>query len=261
MIFYFTGTGNSLQAAKNIAEYSCEKLISIAKEMNNQAGTCEYVLGENEIIGFVFPVYAWSAPEMVLQFIKKLKFTNYNNNYVFAAATCGDNIGNTMKVIDRHLKEKGFGLNSGFSVRMPNNYIIGFDVDSKELEKEKLLAAEGTLRNINKLINERKNGVFLIEKGPVPFILTSVINPLFNSKGINTRKFYVKDSCNRCGLCEKVCNTKTIKVDKKPEWRKQCSQCLACIHICPVRAIQYGRGTEKKGRYKNPNVSIKELQK
>ena len=36
MIFYFSGTGNSLQIAKNIAEHNDEKLISIAFEMNNR---------------------------------------------------------------------------------------------------------------------------------------------------------------------------------------------------------------------------------
>jgi ferredoxin len=261
MIFYFTGTGNSLQVAKGIADYSGEKLISIAKEINRVDGGVEYTLGDGEIIGFVFPVYAWSAPEMVIQFIKRVKFNNYNNNYIFAAATCGDNVGNTMKVLNKHLKGKGMGLNSGFSIRMPNNYIIGYDVDPKELEKEKLLKAEKTIKDISELIMERRDGIFRIEKGPVPFVLTSIINPIFSKMGMDTKKFYANDRCNGCGLCEKVCNSRTIEVDKKPKWGKECTQCFACIHICPVGAIQYGGGTEKKGRYRNPNVSVSELQK
>jgi flavodoxin len=76
-IFYFTGTGNSLQAAKNIAEHNGEKLISIASEMNSKEGTFEYALKDNEVIGFVYPVYSWGPPEMVLDFINKLKLNNY----------------------------------------------------------------------------------------------------------------------------------------------------------------------------------------
>jgi flavodoxin/NAD-dependent dihydropyrimidine dehydrogenase PreA subunit len=257
MIFYFTGTGNSLQVAKSIAEYNGEKLISIAKEINSKDKDLEYNLNENEVIGFVFPTYAWGPPKMVIQFIEKLKLNNYRNNYVFSAATCGDNIGNTMKVIGKHLKNRGMNINSGFSIRMPNNYIISmYNVDSKEVEKEKLLTVEETLKNINRVIKEKRTGVFEVEKGALPGVLTSIINPLFNKHPMETKKFYADDKCTSCGLCEKICNAQTIRVKEKPEWGKECTQCLACIHLCPVKAIQYGKGTENKGRYKNPNVNV-----
>lgn len=256
MIFYFTGTGNSLQIAKSISDYNCEKLISIAKEMNRKDKSPEYNLNENETIGFVFPTYAWGPPKMVLQFIEKLKLNNHMDNYVFFVATCGDNIGNTMKVISKHLKNRGMNLNSGFSIRMPNNYIIMGSVDSKEVEKEKLIAAEETLRNINNVIKEKRTGVFEVEKGALPGILTTVINPLFNKHAMDTKKFYADNRCTSCGLCEKVCNSQTIKVKGKPEWGSECTQCLACIHLCPVQAIQYGKATQNKGRYKNPNVNV-----
>lgn len=258
MIFYFSGTGNSLQVAKNIGNNNGEKLISIAREMNSKKGCFEYTLGEKEAIGFVFPVYAWAPPRMVLQFIDKLKFNNYKDNYVFSVAVCGDNIGNTMKVLNKALNNKGMELHSGFSIRMPNNYIITWDVDSKDVEKEKLQKAEETLKGINQVIKEKRRGVFELEKGPIPGVLTSVINPLFNKFAMDTRKFYATNKCTSCGICERVCNSNTIKVNEKPEWGDKCTQCFACIHLCPVNAIQYGKGTEKKGRYKNPNVSIDE---
>lgn len=160
MIFYFSGTGNSLYIAKNIAEHTGEKLISISNEMNNKDDCCEYTLNHDEVMGFVYPIYAWAPPKIVLQFIEKLKLNNYHDNYIFSAATCGDNIGNTMKVMKDSLFKKNLTLNSGFSVVMPNNYIVLFDVDSKELEEKKLLAAEKTLKKINAVIADRKK-IFL----------------------------------------------------------------------------------------------------
>lgn len=256
MIFYFSGTGNSLQIAKEIGDCNGERLISIAREMNSKDTSFGYKLEENESIGFVFPVYAWAPPRMVLQFIEKLKLVNYNNNYVFSVATCGDNIGNTMDVVNKWLNKKDMELHSGFSIRMPNNYIIMGDVDSKAVENEKLKNAKEELIQINKIIGEKRRGIFKIEKGPVPGFLTSVINPLFNNNAMNTRRFYANDKCTGCGLCERVCNSNTIKVNGKPEWGRKCTQCLACIHYCPVQAIQYGKKTERKGRYKNPNFDI-----
>lgn len=254
MIFYFSGTGNSLYVAKKIAQYNNERLVSIAEEMKGNAGKLEYCLNDDEIIGFVFPIYAWAPPRIVIDFIGKISFHNYKDNYIFSAATCGDEAGNTMNMLERTLKAKGLKLDSGFSIRMPNSYIITFDVDPKKLEKEKLLSAEDRIGTVNKIIEERKRDIFQVEKGNFPTFLTSVINPLFNTFGMGTKKFYATDACTGCGLCEKVCSVGNIKLAKKPLWGFECTKCLACIHSCPVKAIQYGRGTIKKGRYKNPNI-------
>lgn len=254
MIFYFTGTGNSYHASKRIAELNGDRVISIPEEMK-RTENLEYQLAEGEMIGFVYPVYAWAPPKMVLDFIKRLHLNNYKGNYTFSIATCGENVGNTMKVLQSILGGSGLTLDSGFSLVMPNNYILMGNVDSKEIEEEKLSKAEGKLKEISSILKSGKKGVFHLEKGPVPNLMTGVINPLFSKYAMNTKKFYATDTCTSCGLCEKVCTTGTISVDKKPSWGKECNQCLACIHRCPVMAIQYGKATMKKGRYRNPNFA------
>jgi ferredoxin len=259
MIFYFSGTGNSLYVAKNIGEHNNESLISIAAAANSNKDSHEYTLKDNEIIGFVYPIYAWAPPAMVINFIEKLKLNNYKNNYIFTVATCGENIGNTMKVLADSLKKKNLYLKSGFSIRMPNNYIVLGNVDTKDIEQKKLSEAEESLKNINRIIKERKEDIYKVDKGFMPGVLTAVINPMFTKRGINTKKFYANDRCTGCGLCESVCNSQTIKVKGKPVWGKECSQCLACVHLCPAKAIQYGKGTENKERYKNPNINVNEM--
>ena len=254
MIFYFTGTGNSGYVAKIISEHNNVKAICISDEIKKPDNDFNYYLGEGEVIGFVYPVYAWSPPKQVLDFISRINLHNYNNNYVFSIATCGENIGNTMGILDRNLNRKGLTLDSAFSIIMPNNYIILGDVDSKNIEEEKLLKAEGKLQVINNIVEKRKKKVFQLEKGPFPSVLSSIINPLFNNFALNAKKFYATDKCTGCGICEKVCTAGNILVHKKPTWGSNCTQCLACIHQCPTRAIEYGNSTIKKGRYKNPNI-------
>ena len=260
MIFYFSGTGNSLDIAKSIGENQGEKLISISKAMNDRKDYYEYTLEENETIGFIYPVYAWAPPSMVIEFIKKLRLKNYKDNYIFSVATCGENIGNTMKVLDKALNKNGLKLSSGFSIKMPNNYIVLGNVDSKEVEEHKLLAAKEKVKIINEIIRNKENQVFQIDKGFMGGMLTIIVNPMFNKRGISVKEFYANDNCNSCRICEKVCNSQIIKVTEKPRWEGQCTQCLACIHLCPQKAIQYGKGTEAKGRYKNPNVKIKDME-
>lgn len=74
------------------------------------------------------------------------------------------------------------------------------------------------------------------------------------------KSFWINSNCNTCGICKSICPSKNIELkDGKPLWKHQCEQCLACIQWCPKQAIQYGKKTEKRKRYTNPYVSIKEL--
>ena len=75
MIFYFTGTGNSLYAAQNVAAKQGDKLISIAECLKNN--TVDFTLRDDEKIGFVFPIYFWGLPTIVVDFISRLNFKNY----------------------------------------------------------------------------------------------------------------------------------------------------------------------------------------
>ena len=253
MIFYFTGTGNSLYAAAKIAEAQGDRTYSIAALMDREKEVFHYDLGENELLGFVFPVYAWGPPKIVLDFISKLYITV--NPYVFSLSTCADEEGHATRVLRKALAAKGLSLSSAYTLRMPNNYIIGgYDVDSKEDETEKLRAAELMLAEINAIIGQRKKNVYLTIPGRRAGLKTTVINPLFNRFALSTRSFSADDSCTRCGLCEKICPVHTIKVTEKPVWGKACTQCLACLNRCPVHAIQYGKATAKKGRYYHPDI-------
>lgn len=252
MIFYFTGTGNSGYVASEIAKANKDTIISISKLINEEK-ELEFTLKDGEVIGIIYPIYAYAPPKMVKEFIKNIKFKNYKNNYIFSVATCGDDAGNAMGIIRKELNNKDMTLNSGFSIIMPNNYIILGDVDSKEVERRKLENARNKIKKINTVIKERKQNVFELEKGLTSKLLTNAMNPIFEIFFNNASKFYSTDDCVSCGKCEKVCNSNIITLVKgKPQWSGECSQCLACIHYCPKKAIQYGQSTVKKGRYTNP---------
>ena len=72
--------------------------------------------------------------------------------------------------------------------------------------------------------------------------------------------FWATDACVGCGTCEKVCNGGAIRLEGgRPTWGEGCTKCLACLHLCPKQAIQFGRYTIGAGRYKNPDVRLGEL--
>lgn len=258
MIFYFSGTGNSLHAAKRIGELiKDDKLVSIAeytKMTTTKTKPHNFTLEKDEKVGIVFPVYAWGPPKPVLDFIDNLVLDINEGNYIYSVATCGKNVGNTMKLLKKHLVNNGLKLDSGFSVVMPNNYILAGDVDSKQVQTNILAESEKSFQDFSSRIRNREQDVFIVEKGALPFILTGVIHPAFVNAPYRSKPFYATDNCNKCGICVKVCNCGNIELKEKPIWGNNCTQCLACIHYCPKVAIQYGKATINKGRYTNPYV-------
>ncbi|WP_446776238.1 EFR1 family ferrodoxin, partial [Macellibacteroides fermentans] len=75
----------------------------------------------------------------------------------------------------------------------------------------------------------------------------------FNKYQVTAKPFFATDSCISCGLCEKACPVHNIRVVDKPVWGEFCTSCLACYHVCPQQAVQYGKATRNKHQYFNPH--------
>lgn len=235
MIFYFSGTGNSEWAARELARLTSDRAVSIADSKPAESP-------KDEPVGIVFPVYAWLAPEIVSDFAAGLPADG--EEYRWALCTCGDEAGRAM---GRFAGK--FQLSAAWSVQMPNNYIRSFNTDSGDLARAKVSRAKESLTNIAQDILDKKE-VWDVCPGSFAGFKSSVVGPLFNRFARSDKPFYAEASCTGCGLCQAVCPARNIELkDGKPVWLGKCLQCLACIHRCPERAIQYGKNTKNKGRY------------
>ena len=167
-----------------------------------------------------------------------------------------DNYG---KQVDILMKDKVNTLNAGFILNMPGNYIVMYGAKSEKnqirFENEKV-----KVQQIVDIIKEKKN--YGYKKSNI--LIDKVVGPLFYKKMSSVHSmdklFVAKDNCTGCGVCEKVCAVKNIEIKNgKPSWKNNCEQCMACIQYCPVEAIEYGDKTIGRKRYKNPNISLKEM--
>lgn len=255
MIFYFSGTGNTLWAARKIAQVTGETIYSIPAEIH---GLCKYSMNEDERIGFIFPVHGWRPPKIVREFIKKMTIIsdNVKSHYCYALCTAGDDIGMTMEYLNDDLTEKGLHTHSTFSLKMPESY-VGLplmDVDSKEKELEKKRDATIMLQDFAEKIFDRERGMDILHRSHWPWINSKIIGEAFVRWLITDKPFHVNtDKCVKCGICSNVCPVDDIDggFGKIPQWKHEgtCLTCFACYHHCPHHAIEYGKRTKNKGQY------------
>ncbi len=67
------------------------------------------------------------------------------------------------------------------------------------------------------------------------------------------RRFYADGRCNRCLLCVQICPAHNIRLeDGQICFADRCYLCMRCIHQCPQEAIQIGRSTVGKFRWRGP---------
>lgn len=249
MIFYFSGTGNSLYAAERIREQIGGEVIDMAEAM--EKGQYRYEIEAGDRIGFVFPAYYYGLPTIVKEFIGKIEMNTSDSVHVYSVVTCGANYGAVDRVMKKLLKEKGLNLSAFYGLPMVDNFIFGYDLQNKMEQEQTLKKAEGRLRVIIKSISV--NGKSDKPSTFVERALTRAVYPIY-VKGRKTRKFYADNGCISCNLCEEICPSKAIEmVDGRPKWiKEQCIHCVACINRCPVEAIQYGQSTKKRNRYVHP---------
>ena len=248
MIFYFSGCGNSRHVAETLAAQLNDTLVFIPEAARENR--YDYTLNEGERLGFVFPVYSWGPPKLVLDFVQKLQLAA-KPEYVYFACTCGDECGHTEKIFRKAVVEKGWELSACFSVKMPETYIgmPGFNLDTEENARKKIEAAEITMsRHIPRILDRERFSEITV--GKAAWLKSYVVNGSFNKFATDDRKYRFTEKCIGCGKCVEVCPLKNIVLeDGHPVWQHHCTMCMACYHHCPVNAIQYGKGTEGKGQY------------
>jgi ferredoxin len=242
-IFYFTSTGNSLYAARRIADEIDAKVLPMREE---------YSVCGDDVVGLVFPNYYWSVPRIVRRFISKLRLSN-RSAYVFAVITCGDPRVGVTGMLDKLLKAKGIDLAYAERLITVSNYLPKHDSNASEHLQKK---SESKLNEIIRRIKGR-------ETKPAHSawsVLSSAIAFKFCPGVDSDRDFTVSGACGGCGVCARVCPAGNIVMEgRRPSFRHSCEHCLGCLHNCPAEAIEWNHKTEGKKRYRHPSITLEDL--
>ena len=244
MIFYFTGTGNSLQAARAV-QSDGEPLLDMAQCLRE--GRFRFSPAAGESVGFAFPVYYGGLPTVVADFAEKL-LLDTPPEYCFAVLTCGGSPAAAAEMLAKKLHARGILLHAAFPVTMPENYVLMFRIDDEPKCERIRTAAATELKKIRKAVEQRaKLGLHVTVRDR---LLTAGFYPSY-AHGRRTDKFFADDQCVGCGVCAKRCPVGAITMENgRPKWTApRCTQCMACLRCT---AVQYGKRPKGKRRYVNP---------
>jgi flavodoxin len=117
-IYYFSGTGNSLALARDIADRTNADPIPIASVVDR-----ERIEVETDWLGLVFPLYIGfngGVPAIVERFFDKLE--GVEGRYVFALVSFGIFKGGVIGELGRMLRSRGVKLAAGFMRRIAKNH-------------------------------------------------------------------------------------------------------------------------------------------
>jgi len=264
IIYYFSGTGNSLKTACDLAlQLADTEFFTDRTEVFPMARAGEADVSADRI-GMVFPVYMSGPPLIVSGFVKKLAaaegWLNETGKYIFAVATHGGNPGGALKMLYNDMRKNGLSLDAAFNVAMPGNYTPLYGALSGEKQNALFVRADEKLREISARVLSGERGYFEFSNffvNAVSSFFYGLMSPRI--PGMD-KKFFADGRCDSCGICAKVCPVDNIKMLKgKPSWNHKCQQCMACLHWCPKEAIQYGKMTRGRRRYNHPLIKLNEI--
>ncbi len=254
VIIYFSGTGNTELISKEIVKRLESKghvvnLVSI--ENKEQIRKLDF---DNKVIGFGFPVYKFSYPDIFNQFFNVFNSIGKSNKY-FLFSTFARFMADSFYDISEKLDENKFHLivkrgfkapSCGISARlteMDYDYeSVMFFEDDISRKLDEFVDEFLSLVNTNKEIKLKHSILRPIKK----IIVKQVEMTKYPEMHIN------QDICVLCGKCINHCpDSNLIKRDGYIEIVDSygCLHCLRCMNHCPVNAIDFGKLTRYDNQY------------
>ena len=262
VVLYFTGTGNCLYVARQLAGKDGE-ILSIPQLMRKK----QFVIEADEI-GLVYPIYGHMPPNMVRQFIKKVRL---KAQYKFAVLTYGKRKCSAVEIWDSVSKKAGTAFDYIGTIVMVDNWLPNFGMNEQmKIDKHipenlaKITSDLASRRHWHEPVTEEER------QQHQEFMKRSGLNADAGFLMKAEKSFVVTDACIECGICTYVCPRGNYDLTSNGvKMEGDCEFCFACIQNCPQRAIQFAKsddgsfpdGTEKNpnARYRNEHVSLMDL--
>jgi ferredoxin len=252
VVYYFTGTGNSLVAARRLAN----GLVGPPPIPMVRYLEANEVKPGADTVALVYPVHHWGPPDAVIRFARKLRASH--GTYVFAVALYGGHSGRAFQDLGKALEERAHGLTAGFHVKTVQNYVPVFPLPGEGTLMALQADADAQVDAIIEKVKRKAQGEkehWRFRPGVRSYYLGSIRNLHEKDRG-----FALREGCTSCGTCARVCPVANVDiVYGRPVWQHRCEQCFACLHWCPEGVIEWGGRTLGMGRYHHRLVTEEDM--
>ena len=250
VIFCYSGTGNCLDLAKNIARYLGDTDIIMMR-----SAPVKTDVTDARRVGFVFPCHAGGAPVGMLESVKQVRLSP--DCYTFGVSQSASYTGIGLAELDKIVPLdywKTVTHQCSCIWLFPHTLMLPRMSAEKAQERSERLA---------QLIGAEVRAGTRTGKRPVKNPLNAVENkawPMIVKK--KAEAFRVSDKCIGCGQCVRLCPQGNVRLENgRAVIGTDCVQCLGCLQYCPTAAISLGSITDRREHYHNPNISAEELAK
>ncbi len=246
VICYFSGTGNTQRVAQQFSEsfaqlgnevqtFSIEGMTlckSLPDDILKQIADCD-------LFGIGYPVYAFNAPPIALQFAKRLpRSVSAKRTFVFNTSGEPLKLNNISSLKLRALlKRKRFVVSNEYHYCMPYNIMFRH---SDEMAHKMWDTAQKLIPLDSKQIVDGQQ--HLLKRVFCGHFVAWVMRCEQWGGQLNGRMYKVSKECVHCNMCVNNCPTHNIRVTKKGKFRfgGKCLMCMRCAHLCPKNAMKIG---------------------
>ena len=228
-IYYFSGAGNSLAVAKQLADELGAHLlpIKVLREQNDQAADgirrnyeprpadIDTVISPmvESVIGIVFPVHSGRPPKFVIEALSK-RVGEGRMQYLWSEGR------KKTSAVAQFLTERRSGVIESQSAYGPM------------LKKENLIMVPSIFKMLGNMIR-------------------------YGAKDLTQ---IADENCIGCGTCSSICPADNIRMqDEHPVWLDHCGSCFGCYHWCPKGAISFGGHDMDTVQFHHPDVTVGEM--
>lgn len=264
IVFYFTGTGNCLYVARQLADENTE-LLSIPQMMRQK----RFRFSADEI-GIVYPVYGHMPPNMVRSFIRQAQL---QADYRFAVLTYGNRKCNAVEIWDDISRKAGMPFDYVSTLIMVDNWLPNFDMND-QIRIDKHIP-----ENLQRIRNDLEARVCRHE--PVSEEERLQHEGFMQRSGLDAEKgfllrseecFVVTADCIGCSACVALCPRGNYEMTSDGvRMQGDCEFCFACIQNCPQKAIRFNPDStlpllangEKNpaARFRNEHISLMDIKR
>lgn len=244
LIYYFTGSGNTKKVL-NVFQNEFAKdghfseFVKIENQIYNPDLKKEINYDEYDLIGVGYPIHAFNAPEIMLDWAKSLHpLKETKRTFIINTSAEPLPLNNVSSIkLGKILSKKGFDIQNEYHYVMPYDMIFRH---KQKMAYNMWHTAERLAKIDAKSIIEGKRE--LLKPIPCGSFFAWVMRIEHFGAKFNGLFYRVKsDTCIKCNSCMNNCPTHNIKyVNGKFKFGANCTMCQRCTYFCPTDSIKTG---------------------